>query len=374
MEKFTVALVSCSVTMTVVALIYSLLSRWLKNVQSSKWRYYVWIFIFIGFIMIYKPSFGESALTVNVDGAAVNDFTVGESNFVPFFGHEYHMIFAIWLMGFLFNLCYISVKQHLFFKSIKRLSKSAPKSISQSAKKIALDLDITASFKVVTVREISSPMITGFRKSLLILPERQFSESELQLILKHELIHLKRHDIFIKAFMLFCGAVHWFNPFIRRFIRSAEQESELYCDETVTEDEDEELKKLYCQSILNTASAKAKEKHFLYPAISSNFSFNKHGLKHRMAMILSFDKKYKLSIIGVLILALTLFTGTVVAFSDIRDYNDEGVSTTTFAATFAVVTNSMETEISSAYADTGDYIGDYTEITEVSSVFNQIPF
>lgn len=337
MEKFIVALINCSFTMTAVALIYSLLSRWLKKIQSSKWRYYTWILVFIGFIMIFKPSFGDSALRVNMIDSYVCDFTVGEHTFSPALEIEYKTIFVLWLMGFLLNLSYNLIKQHLFYKSVKRLSKPAPKAVSHSAKKIASELETAANFKVVTVSEISSPMITGFFKSLLILPDRQFAESELRLILKHEIVHLKHRDLFIKAFMLFCGAVHWFNPFIRHFIRSAEQEGELYCDETVMEGEEEELKKLYCQSILNNASAKTKEKLFPYPAVSSGFTFNKQGLKHRMAMILSYDKKYKLGIIGVLILALTLFTGTTIAFSDIRGHDGEAVYTT-FAYTNETIT------------------------------------
>lgn len=347
MEKFIVALISCSFTMTAVALIYSLLSRWLKKIQSSKWRYYTWILVFIGFIVIFKPSFGDSALRINMIDSYVCDFTVGEHTFSPALldqDIEYKTIFVLWLIGFLLNLSYNLIKQHLFYKSVKRLSKPAPKAVSHSAKKIASTLETAANFKVVTMSEISSPIITGFFKSLLILPDRQFSESELRLILKHEIVHIKHSDLFIKAFMLFCGAVHWFNPFIRHFIRSAEQEGELYCDETVMEGEEEKLKKLYCQSILNSASAKAKEKRFPYPAVSSGFSFNKQGLKHRMAMILSYDKKYKLGIIGILILALTLFTGTAVAFSDIRDLDGETFDTTTFAYTEETITFITYTE------------------------------
>jgi len=304
MEKFVIALVVCSVTMTLVAVIYSLLSKWLKNIQSSKWRYYTWILIFIGFIAIFKPTPVESAATVNLSYGYVQNISVGERkmslSFLETHG-TYNIIFTVWLVGFLFNIGSILYKQYSFNKSIKRLSEPVPKAVTEKAKKIAAELGTGANFKVVTVSEIPSPMLIGFWKSLLILPEKRYAEKELYLILKHELVHLKHHDLFIKAFMLFCGALHWFNPFMKPFIRSAEGEGELYCDETVMDGEDESLKKLYCQSILNAASAEEKRKDALIPAIASNFSFNKQGLKHRMKMILSFDKKYKLSIIVVLI-------------------------------------------------------------------------
>ena len=230
--------------MTPIAALYAILSNRLKKIQSSKWRYYTWILIFAGFTAIFKPDLGGAAVTLGLDGGNVLDVAVGERKIMIFVDdfNIYSVIFAVWLIGFSLNIGVILYKQYSFFKSIKRLSKPVPRSIKEKANKIAADLGTAANFKLVTVSEISSPMVTGFFKSLLILPDRYFSERELHLILKHELVHLKRHDLFIKAFMLFCGALHWFNPFIRLFIRLAEREGELYCDETVMSGEKEELK------------------------------------------------------------------------------------------------------------------------------------
>lgn len=332
MQKFVIALAACSFTMTAVALIYSILLRCLRNIQSSKWRYYTWVFIFSGFVMLFKPCFGEPAVNVTMRYGYVNALSVGRYSISANYSDLYRGLFTVWIIGFLLNISFILIKQHVFFKSVKRLARPVPKSVSESAVKIADKLGVTANFKVVEVSQVSSPMVAGFRKRLLILPARRYTEDELYLILKHEIVHLKHHDLFIKGFMLFCGAVHWFNPFIRLFMRSAEKEGELYCDETVMEGENKALKKLYCQSILNTASAGVKAKRTLVPAVASNFSFTKSGLKHRMKMILSFDKKYRLSLTCVIIAALILCTGTAVAFSE-PNFDRDAVMTTTFAVT-----------------------------------------
>lgn len=347
------SLCACSIFMTAVAFIYELLSKWLRKIQSCKWRYYTWILIFIGFIMIYKPSFGGTEIRLD-GGDWISAVTDGNSDISPegfALILKYCGVFAVWFFGFLFKLCYMLIKQHRFVKSVSRLSKPVPKEVSDMAVRVASEVGTCAKFKAVTLKEISSPMVTGIFSPLLILPDRRFSDKELYLILKHELVHLKRRDLVIKTFMLFCGSVHWFNPFIRRFIRCAEREGELYCDETVVGGESEETKKLYCRSILDTVSADTKNKNTLVPAVASNFSFNKTGLKQRMSMILSFNRRYRLGIVGIIVLILVLYTGKVLSFGGDYEpyYEAEGAVTTTFAVTEVVFTDN--TAITSTMAD-----------------------
>lgn len=320
--------------MTVVAFVCFLLSKTLKNIQAPKWRYYLWILVFIGFITPIKPVFREAAVTIDVRQTAEDSIfgAAGNQYFeIPRFYILPYLLFLVWLAGFIAVLGIAFFKQRSFIGSVKRLAAPVSADISQKADRLMVEMCVSSDVKLVTVKEIASPMVVGIFRPLLILPDRSFSEEELYLILKHELVHLKRRDLIVKAFTLFCGAVHWFNPFIRFFIRLCEQECELYCDESVMKNESAELKKLYCQSILNTVSAESKINGRLTPALSSNFYFNKHGLKHRIKMILSFDKKYNLGIICSLAAVMIYITGTVVAFSpDLReDMNEEGVETTT---------------------------------------------
>lgn len=355
MEKFIISLGVCSLLMSAVALLYIILSKTLKNVQSSKWRYYSWILIFIGFITPFKPSFGESAVTV--DAERINGYIeVGEKYMVGINGS---LLVMIWGLGFIVSIGAAFFKQRAFMKSVRRLAKPVSAAVLHKLNSLITELEVFTDVRAVTVGEVSSPMVTGIFKPILILPDRKFSDEELHLILKHELVHLKRHDLFIKTFMMLCRAVHWFNPLVGIFMKNAEREGELYCDETVMSGESEEQKKLYCQSILNTVSAASKMSARLVPAISSNFFFDKKGLKHRMKMILSFDKKYKLSIVCGLVLALVVCTGTVLAFSGESDRYDDNYDTTTLAntemlaetTTFVVVTDEIVTTFTPAVSE-----------------------
>ena len=44
-------------------------------------------------------------------------------------------------------------------------------------------------------------MIIGFFKPVLVLPKERYSPEELFFILKHELVHLKRGDVYFKLLL-----------------------------------------------------------------------------------------------------------------------------------------------------------------------------
>lgn len=369
MDRFVISLGVCSFMMTAVSFVYLLLSKTLKNVQSSKWRYYSWVLILIGFITPFKPDFGSSAVNINISQttetclyANIGDrhFTIDRSEILLY------IVFIVWLTGVIAVLGFAFFKQRSFIRSVKRLAVPVPYGVRKAADRLAINMCIAADVKVITVKEIASPMAVGVFKPLIILPDRSFTFKELHLILKHELVHIKRHDLLIKAFMVLCEAVHWFNPFVRFFIRAAEQECELYCDETVMKNESAEFKKMYCQSILSTVSAEGKINGRLIPALSSNFHFNKHGLKHRIKMILSFNKKYKLGFLCGLAAALTLVTGSAFAFSpEPPSDGDILFDTTTF-------TTAPELSVTTSYDDTTVIAASAHAATEVSPAYSTV--
>lgn len=68
---------------------------------------------------------------------------------------------------------------------------------------------------------IGSPMLTGFAKPCILLPKAGMSKDELCFILKHELVHYKRRDLWYKSLVLIAVAVHWFNPIVHLMANAA---------------------------------------------------------------------------------------------------------------------------------------------------------
>lgn len=328
MEKLAVNILICSVTMTAAGLLYMLILRLLRNVQSAKWRYYSWVLIFLGFLLPAKPWSAKIAVSLNTDSSVaivqVDDMAYSVDTYSPVI--DIHQVlqafFAVWAAGAVICIVSAVIRQVLFNRSVKRLSSPVSENVNTMIADISDVLVIWKRVKAVTVKGISTPMTIGFFKPTIILPDVSFSDSSLKMILEHELVHLKRCDVFIKAFTVLVSSLHWFNPFVRLFIKRAERECELYCDETVMSGKTDEEKRVYCRAILDSTAAVSggKPKVRLKPAVSSGFISGKKGMKRRMEVILSGRRKWRLGFVcTAAALMLTVYGGSVLSFSRVGE-------------------------------------------------------
>lgn len=59
---------------------------------------------------------------------------------------------------------------------------------------------------------IPVPLVVGLLRPRILLPERELSPEQWEGVLTHELVHWRRHDLWIKWLAVLARAVHWFNP------------------------------------------------------------------------------------------------------------------------------------------------------------------
>lgn len=164
-------------------------------------------------------------------------------------------------------------------------------------------------------------MLIGFFHHILVLPTEQYDSEELFFILKHELIHLKRGDIYFKLLFVVANVAHWFNPLVWIMQKEAAVDMELSCDERVTKDTDYVTRKAYTETLLSTLHKQSSKKTVL----STQFYGGKQIMKKRFKNILA--KKGKKNGIAVLICAiiLTVSLGTLVGCSVTKENTNDGV-------------------------------------------------
>lgn len=71
MQSFMITLLICSVTMSVLALLYMAITPLLAKRYSVKSRYYSWLFIVLGLIIPFRPNFSNAFVKVDVASNAV---------------------------------------------------------------------------------------------------------------------------------------------------------------------------------------------------------------------------------------------------------------------------------------------------------------
>ena len=103
---------------------------------------------------------------------------------------------------------------------------------------------------------LPTPMLAGLFRPVLLLP-RDMAGDGLEFALLHELTHLRRRDIWLRALALWVRALYWFNPLCWLMSRLISRDTELACDEEVLGRLPPEEKEAYGRTILS-ASARRK--------------------------------------------------------------------------------------------------------------------
>lgn len=162
------------------------------------------------------------------------------------------IIVSIWLAGALMGLILFIVKQYKLRRELKK-----------DRKVVAFDTEYYLMARAEANKlhsklpelyyhsNISSPFLFGFFKTAIYLPE-DIPIADFSIIVRHELIHAKRGDLWYRLLAEYCCILHWFNPFVYLMKKAIEEECELSCDEAVTEYMNREERKQYIKAILMT--------------------------------------------------------------------------------------------------------------------------
>ncbi|MDO5784515.1 MAG: M56 family metallopeptidase [Eubacteriales bacterium] len=106
---------------------------------------------------------------------------------------------------------------------------------------------------------IEHPMMIGFFRPTILLPETDYSDAELDVILTHEMTHFQRHDTWYKLVLLIANAMHWFNPLVYVMANCADRDLEYSCDDIVVRDKDATFRKQYSMVILKTMGGRQND-------------------------------------------------------------------------------------------------------------------
>lgn len=317
MRSFPVTLLICSVTMSVTALCYMAVSPFLAKYYSVKVRYYSWLVIVFGLIIPFRPKCSNAIVKVNIPdstaGPAVR-IGAGAAAAVPVSGPHtisaslpvipwWQITTALWLAGMILFLVYHIIRHYRFLKLVSRWSDDITDNrtlvLFQSLK---TQMGLSQKIGLQTCESIGSPMMTGFAKPRILLPAADFTTEELRLILRHELVHYKRKDLWYKSLVLLANAIHWFNPIVYLMTQAVDCQCELSCDEEVVRGTGADTRQYYCETIIGVIRYQSKQK----TALSTFFYRGKKGMKERIFSIMDMNKKKTgLSILcGVLTLTL----------------------------------------------------------------------
>ena len=266
-------IVGVSVTISIVVILLMLSSSFINGRYTVKWRYFIWLFLAVRLILpvdfgltsppielilqdreiVYSadqkrlsdpaPS-EQGGLAANGSAAPEQESayertlesydteasadgkdagkTISVSQIATGLYFLGMAMFLIWQFGLYFA----------FRQSTRRWYRMVSNPlVLETFEKLKLEMGIIKPFRLRICKKILSPMIIGLFRPTLLLPHEGYQKIDLEVIIRHELVHFKRNDLWFKLLLVCANAVHWFNPVIYLMVREANRDIEISCDE-----------------------------------------------------------------------------------------------------------------------------------------------
>lgn len=150
---------------------------------------------------------------------------------------------------------------------------------------------------------ITSPIMTGFLRPKIVIPDKKMTDGELACIFAHELVHFKYFDMFYKWLVQITICIHWFNPFVWLLGKEVNKRCELSCDEKVIGALDEQERKNYGDTLLSFLK---RGETYQNPLASITMTEGAEQLIERLGAIMDYRKKSKTIVLLTTVLTVLL--------------------------------------------------------------------
>ncbi|WP_246553734.1 M56 family metallopeptidase [Paenibacillus tritici] len=216
-----------------------------------------------------------------------------------------YLLLSIWAAGAITFAAWQWYAYRRFTAQLERNRTMVPENSETAVllKNIKEQLGLTCSVKLAYSSIARSPFLAGLWRPTIYLPAQNHANLDMDMVLRHELVHLKRKDLWIKAALLLVRTLHWYNPLVHPVRTELHTWSELTCDQEVVQDMSHAERKRYGGTILNVMAGS----NGLPEQFCASLSGDGKQLKRRLTHMLNVKKLNKqtlfLSVTAALLIA-----------------------------------------------------------------------
>ncbi len=227
----------------------------------------------------------------------------------------------LWLFGAVVIFFVKLVRYHRLMKSTKASCRPVTDGdVIVTANVVALRLHLRENVAVYESPQISGPVTMGLLKPFVVLPVEERKVGDTALIFHHELLHVKRKDLWYKWLWQLILCIHWFNPVVYKVQKIFSEDCELSCDEQILKHLSDEGKRAYGNILLDTAQ---KNLDFGETVFLTTLLEEKKALKERLKGIIEYKKQSGLkvftSLCAIALVMCLSACGTIIISGDMKD-------------------------------------------------------
>ena len=164
-----------------------------------------------------------------------------------------------------------------------------------------LRLSICLRENIYLADEIDTPFVIGLVKPRIFLPS-DLSEQELEYVILHEQMHIRRWDMVVKAAAYFITLVHWFNPLAWVAFFCMGKDMEMSCDEAVVRHLGVEKEAEYAETLLRLSVGKQRLQGIA-------LAFGEGNTKDRVKNIMKYKKPLMITGVFAVLVIVALIVG-----------------------------------------------------------------
>lgn len=312
---------------TCIYLAYMLIRRIVGNRLSEKW-YYGLLKAAVMYFLIPMPFLKQFYIGLieawNKKGLQKQVLYYLQGEMIVFKGDNFWQlndtaklqgtILLVWilgtvLIGTLFLVDYLKRR----WAVVKRCNGEAlPEQEVKVTERLRQRHHVRADVQFINHAKGDSPFTIGFFKPIVFY-DFTTPEEEKELLLAHELVHIKRGDMFCRFASVLVVAMHWYNPLAWWFKQEMERACEYSCDEQVLQGIDNALRRKYAQILIQYETEQKGA------VLEAGLSTEGKETKKRIMKILNTTKKIPVMVSAMIMGAvIALNSLTVFAYEDVK--------------------------------------------------------
>lgn len=147
--------------------------------------------------------------------------------------------------------------------------------------------------------QITSPLTYGMLHPVILLPKSMdlTGTDALEVVLTHELIHIRRFDALAKLLFAAALCLHWWNPLVWVLYLLANRDMELSCDARVLRTLGRNRRSLYALTLIEMEETRSK-------GAGLQSCFSKNAITERIEAIMKFKKSSAAAILAAVVLVI----------------------------------------------------------------------
>ncbi|HEY2583431.1 MAG TPA: M56 family metallopeptidase [Mucilaginibacter sp.] len=227
--------------------------------NNSRLRYFVAIAFLTGAVVCsvftfnreYKLLFGEqmqslAGATNTVKSGTSVKFTAGTpysvvlspaATILDFLNGVSPYLTLGWIIGMILYLAKI-VNGGFYLNSLRKLPGEEYPKVREKLKELSGKMQISKNIKLIINNAVFEPLTFGHLKPIILLPCGYIAKvpmEQLEMILAHELAHIKRYDYLVNLLQAALEAIYFYNPFFTAMSAIIRNEREFCCDDIAAE-------------------------------------------------------------------------------------------------------------------------------------------